>query len=128
MQREDRAITHTFINFLIPLCILGLFALVYPYFLLVVTIEDTDVCWFYYLTRSPYSMNSIVEWLYTQTSTTRSIMTTLELAAFFYSVYLIRQTKVQSINIYLESGIILLIWSFINILSLMFYQSEEELA
>lgn len=54
MQREERVITNACVNIIVPLAILGLFANFIPYLLIIVPLEEQDVCWFYYLTRSPY--------------------------------------------------------------------------
>lgn len=59
MQREERVITNACVNYIVPLAILGLLANFIPWLLVIVPLEEQDVCWFYYLTRSPYQLDYI---------------------------------------------------------------------
>jgi hypothetical protein len=54
MEREERVITNAFVNFLAPLIGLALMANFIPYLMIIVPVEESDMCWFYFLTKSPY--------------------------------------------------------------------------
>jgi hypothetical protein len=54
MMREERILTDKTINWIVPLTLIGLIANFIPYFLIFVPIEESGICWLYYLTRSPY--------------------------------------------------------------------------
>jgi hypothetical protein len=86
MQREERVITNACVNVIVPLAILGLLANFIPYLLIIVPLEEQDVCWFYYLTRSPYQLNYIENWLYVTADFMRYVITALELMVLFYYV------------------------------------------
>ena len=64
MQREERIITDNTINLIVPFTLLGLIANFIPFFLIVVPIEEAGICWLYYLTRSPYQLERIPDYLY----------------------------------------------------------------
>jgi hypothetical protein len=54
MEREERVITNACVNYIVPLAIVGLIANFIPYLMVIVPVDEEDVCWFYFLTRSPY--------------------------------------------------------------------------
>lgn len=64
MQREERVITNTCVNIIVPFAILGLSSNLISYSLIIVPLEEQDACWFYFLTRSPFSINKIDNWAY----------------------------------------------------------------
>ena len=106
MQREERVITNACVNIIVPLAILGILANFIPYVLILVPLEEQDVCWFYYLTRSPYQLNSIPTWLYRLALSMKSFIMVIELAVLLYYVFLIRRLKMSQINIARESQLI----------------------
>jgi hypothetical protein len=61
---EARVGVDTFVNSLIPLIFVGLLATFIPYALVLTPIVEKDLCWFYYVTRSPYQMGTIPVFLY----------------------------------------------------------------
>ena len=54
MQREERVITKACVNWVVPLAIIGLITNFIPYMMVITPVNEQDVCWFYFLTRSPY--------------------------------------------------------------------------
>lgn len=118
MQREERVITHACVNIIVPLAILGLFANFIPYLLIIVPLEEQDVCWFYYLTRSPYQLNYIENWLYKTADYMRYIITALEMLVLLYYVLKIQSMKMNQINIAKESILITLQWFILTIFNL----------
>ena len=54
MEREERIITNAFVNYFAPLSFLGLLANFVPYLMMFVPVEEGDMCWFYFITKSPY--------------------------------------------------------------------------
>ena len=59
MQREGRVITNIFVNIIVPITMVGFTANYISWALLYVPIEEQDVCWFYYLNRSPVFTSEI---------------------------------------------------------------------
>ena len=110
MQREERVITNACVNIIVPLAILGLFANFIPYLLIIIPLEEEDVCWFYFLTRSPYQLVYIQNWLYRTSEYMRYVITVIELLALLYYLWQIRKMKLSQINIAYESQLITLQW------------------
>lgn len=110
MQREERVITNACVNIIVPLAILGLFANFIPYLLIIIPLEEEDVCWFYFLTRSPYQLVYIQNWLYLTSEYMRYVITFIELIALLYYLWQIRKMKLSQINIAYESQLITLQW------------------
>jgi hypothetical protein len=54
MEREERVITNAIVNYFAPLTFLGLMANFCPYLMIFVPVEEENMCWFYFLTKSPY--------------------------------------------------------------------------
>jgi hypothetical protein len=88
-------ITNACVNIIVPLAILGLLANFIPYLLIIVPLEEQDVCWFYYLTRSPYQLNNIDDWLYWTAFYMRYVIYFIELAVLLYYVLQIRKMKMS---------------------------------
>lgn len=89
MQREERIITDNTINWIVPLTLLGLIANFIPYFLILVPIEESGICWLYYLTRSPYQLERIAPWLYYTSMAMKYAITTVEfilLIVFWFKI------------------------------------------
>ena len=59
MEREERVITNACVNYIVPLAIVGLIANFIPYLMVIVPVDEEDVCWFYFLTRSPYQLDYV---------------------------------------------------------------------
>lgn len=95
MQREERVITNACVNVIVPLAILGLLANFIPYLLIIVPLEEQDVCWFYYLTRSPYQLNYIENWLYVTADMMRYVIAAIELMVLLYYVLQIQSMKMN---------------------------------
>ena len=96
-------ITNACVNVIVPLAILGLLANFIPYLLIIVPLEEQDVCWFYYLTRSPYQLNYIPEALYASAEYMRYVITAVEMAVLVFYVLKIQTMKMSQINIAKES-------------------------
>ena len=56
LMRDDRILTDKIINWIVPLIFVGLLALFIPYILVVVPIEESGICWFFYFTKSTYEL------------------------------------------------------------------------
>ena len=95
MQREERVITNACVNVIVPLAILGLLANFIPYLLIIVPLEEQDVCWFYYLTRSPYQLNYIPDWLYNSAEYMRYVICAMEMIVLFFYVLKIQTMKMS---------------------------------
>lgn len=95
MQREERVITNACVNIIVPLAILGLLANFIPYLLVIVPLEEQDVCWFYYLTRSPYQLNNIDNWLYHLADFMRYFICIGEMSILLYYSTRIRKMKMS---------------------------------
>jgi len=50
---EERLITFHSVNIVVPLCILGFITNIFPYMLILIPVEHKDICWLYFITRSP---------------------------------------------------------------------------
>ena len=59
MQREERVITNACVNWVVPLAIIGLITNFIPYLMIITPVDEQDVCWFYFLTRSPYQLDYV---------------------------------------------------------------------
>ena len=113
MQRESRVITEGFINFIVPFTLVGLLAIFVPYVLVIVPIDESNVCWLYYLTRSPYQMESISDPLYYSSYWMYYIINSIEiilLVIFRFKIY--RMSGDDRIDIATESKVLLGIWGY----------------
>lgn len=114
-------ITNACVNIIVPLTILGLLANFIPYLLVIIPLEEQDVCWFYYLTRSPYQLDFISMGLYQSASLMRYLIYSLEMSFLVFSIWQIRNIKDNSqINIMTESKLIATSWflfTFFNLMS-----------
>lgn len=118
MQREERIITDSTINWIVPLTLLGLIANFIPYFLILVPIEESGICWLYYLTRSPYQLERIDDWLYLSSEFFKYIISFIELSLLFYFWLKINRMKENKINIANESKLIIYFWGFLSLFNL----------
>lgn len=116
MQREERVITNTCVNIIVPLAVLGLSANFLPYSLLIVPIEEQDACWFYYLTRSPFTIDEIKVWLFMTSWAVRFLITIIEVLILGYYFWQINSFKmISSINIQRESKVLVGEWIFFTL-------------
>lgn len=122
MQREERVFTNACVNYIVPLAILGLVANFIPYLMIVVPVEEEDVCWFYFLTRSPYQLDYVENWLYYTAKYARFFIIGIELSYLGYTVHKINQRKLDfgQINISLESKLITTQWIIFSIVLVFF--------
>ena len=95
MEREERVITRVCVNWIVPLAIIGLFANFIPWLLVIIPLEEQDVCWFYFLTRSPYQLDFIPQGLYDTATGVKYSLWTIELMVLFYYCYQIRNMKLD---------------------------------
>ena len=84
MEREERVITNAFVNYIAPLSFLALWANFIPYLMILVPIEESDMCWFYFLTKSPSIMHNIPNWLYFSSKIFYYIFTCIEILILVY--------------------------------------------
>ena len=118
MQREERIITDSTINWIVPLTLLGLIANFIPYFLILVPIEESGICWLYYLTRSPYQLERIDDWLYLSSEFFKYFISFIELSLLFYFWIKINRMQENKINIANESKLIIYFWGFLSLFNL----------
>lgn len=101
MQREERICTDAFVNILVPFTFVGLVANFIPYLLIIVPIMEDDLCWFYYLTRSPYQMGFIPAWLFYGSRVVKYIINASELI-----ILIVFATKINQLNLNTQKNII----------------------
>lgn len=118
-------ITNACVNVIVPLAILGLLANFIPYLLIIVPLEEQDVCWFYYLTRSPYQLNYIENWLYLTADYMRYVICFFEMMVLLYYVCKISSMKMNQINIAKESQLITMSWFVLTVLNLVLKRIEK---
>ena len=120
MMREERILTDKTINWIVPLTLVGLIANFIPYFLIFVPIEESGICWLYYLTRSPYQLERIDNWLYTSSEVVKYIINIVELLTLVYfSMRKVTRMTVDKIDIAQESKLMICSWglfSFANLI------------
>ena len=116
MQREERVITDACVNVIVPLATLGLFANFIPYLLLVIPFDNHDVCWFYYVSRSPAQINYVTEWMYWMGVGSHYFYTLLEIAVLIYYLKSIGKMKMGQINIAKESWYVTFTWFLLTVL------------
>ena len=51
---EERVITDACVNNIVPLAALGLLTNFVPYMIVLIPLQDKDICWLYFITRSPF--------------------------------------------------------------------------
>lgn len=104
MMREERILTDKTINWIVPLTLIGLIANFIPYFLIFVPIEESGICWLYYLTRSPYQLERIDNWLYVSSEVFKYIFNLGELVLLVYfSTKKVKRLTDEKIDIAKES-------------------------
>lgn len=87
--------TNACVNYIVPLAILGLVANFFPYLMIIVPVEEEDVCWFYFLTRSPYQLDYVEDWLYNTAKFSRFVIIAVEIAYLSYTVYKISKGRMN---------------------------------
>ena len=60
MYREERVITETFVNIIVPLIIFAMIANFHYYTMPLVPIVEQDICWLYFFTRAPYQLEDSI--------------------------------------------------------------------
>lgn len=118
MQREERIITDNTINFIVPLTLLGLIANFIPYFLILVPIEESGICWLYYLTRSPYQLERIDPFLYNSSEIVKYLINILEMGLLVVFWFKIRRMTDDKIDIAKESKLMIFFWGFFSMANL----------
>ena len=94
---------------------MGLIANFIPYFLIFVPIEESGICWLYYLTRSPYQLEKIENWLYFSSEAFKYIINSIELLVLLYFlIYKIKKMDAEKIEIAQESRLMILSWFFFS--------------
>ena len=97
MEREERVITNACVNYIVPLAIVGLVANFIPYLMVIVPVDEEDVCWFYFLTRSPYQLDYVDNFLYYAAKIMRYIIIATELLVLLYYNLKIRKGNMNMI-------------------------------
>jgi hypothetical protein len=97
MEREERVITNACVNYIVPLAIVGLIANFIPYLMVIVPVDEEDVCWFYFLTRSPYQLDYVDNKLYYSAMVMRYVIIATELLVLIYYNCKIRKRKLNMI-------------------------------
>jgi len=95
MQREERVFTNACVNYIVPLVILGLIANFIPHLMVIVPVDEEDVCWFYFLTRSPYQLSFVDNNLYWMAYISRLIIVTGEILFLAYQVWKISKGRMN---------------------------------
>ncbi len=99
MEREERVITNACVNYIVPLAIVGLVANFIPYLMVIVPVDEEDVCWFYFLTRSPYQLDYVDNFLYYSAMIMRYVIISTELLVLVWYNYKIRNGNMNMIQI-----------------------------
>lgn len=94
MMREERMCTDTFINILIPLSFLGMMSNFIPYLMIFVPIQEQDLCWFFFLTRSPFVLKRIPYWLASSTEVMKYTINGIEMVIQIWV-----STKISSLKL-----------------------------
>lgn len=119
MMREERILTDKTINWIVPLTLIGLIANFIPYFLIFVPIEESGICWLYYLTRSPYQLERIDNWLYRSSEVFKYIINIAELLILVYFAQRkVRRLTDEKIDIAKESWLMILSWGMFSLFNL----------
>lgn len=119
MMREERILTDKTINWIVPLTLIGLIANFIPYFLIFVPIEESGICWLYYLTRSPYQLERIDNWLYMSSEVFKYIINVAELLILVYFARRkVRRLTDEKIDIAKESWLMILSWGMFSLFNL----------
>lgn len=114
MMREERILTDKTINYIVPLTLIGLIANFIPYFLIMVPIEESGICWLYYLTRSPYQLERIDTWLYQSSEFVKYIINVSELLLLIYFARKKVRHMSDDIDIGKESQLMIFFWGFFS--------------
>ena len=59
MEREGRVITKAFVNYFSPLAFLGFICNFIPPLFIFVPVDETEMCWFYFITKSPWQLRNV---------------------------------------------------------------------
>lgn len=118
MMREERILTDKTINWIVPLTLVGLIANFIPYFLIFVPIEESGICWLYYLTRSPYQLERIDSWLYQSSEVFKYLINVGELIILIIFSRRIRRMTDEKIDIARESKLMIISWGTFSPLNL----------
>ena len=112
MEREERVITNAFVNYIVPLAIIGLMANFIPPIMIIVPVEEEDMCWFYFLTKSPYQLDYVENWLYYTSMISRYIIIIIEISIMLYFTRRIRDKEMvlKQINFPQESLLTTILW------------------
>ena len=90
----------------VPLTLFGICANFYPYLIMVIPLDDQDMCWFYFLTTSPYQIKYLENWVYKGAKLIKFGTLIIQEIALIFFVCKIRK-GISSINIAKENKWIL---------------------
>ena len=113
MQREERVITNACANYFTPLTFIGLLANFIPRLMILVPVEEQNMCWFYFITKSPFQLDYVTNRLFYASKYFRLLVSVTEIFVMLYQTkkitsqeYVLKQTNFQK-----ESLSITIIWS-----------------
>ena len=84
MQREDRVTTQATINLIVPLILFALIANFIPYFMYITPMDETSICMLFFLTKSPFQLDSIDNSMFYSSIIVKYIYNLLELILLYY--------------------------------------------
>ena len=87
---EERVITDACVNKIVPLAILGLMTNFIPYMIVLIPLQDKDICWLYFITRSPFQIQTITSNVYFSSIVLKHLVSLIEIAGLIYGCYLIK--------------------------------------
>ena len=93
MEREGRVITKAFVNYFSPLAFLGFICNFIPQLFIFVPVDETEMCWFYFITKSPWQLRSVSNFLFYSSRTLYYLITLFEVLIMIYYTQKIRSKQ-----------------------------------
>ena len=84
MEREGRVITKAIVNYFAPLTFIGLLANFIPQLIIFVPVDEIEMCWFYFITKSPWQLENVPNGYYISAKIMNYVATAVEILVMLY--------------------------------------------
>jgi len=109
----------------VPLILFGLIANFIPYLMYITPVEETSVCMLFFLTKSPFQLDSIDNSMFYSSITAKYIYHILELYLLYYYNKKLNNMILKQENIKTESRKIVIIWFLFTLMNVIFLLFED---
>jgi hypothetical protein len=84
MEREERVITNAIVNYFAPLSFLSFLVNFIPTLMVIIPVEEENMCWFYFMTKSPFVLDFVPNPLFHASKVIRLVTIIAEVIGMLY--------------------------------------------